>query len=90
MRSRFRFLREAQIRCSRTPEQRPISGDFKNVIVLSDEFYQGILAHPLPNDLEAVKVLAAAPAVLDLYMWLSYRCETSKGMATIPIFGEFG
>ena len=44
------------------------------MIVLSDEFYQEILAHPVPNDLEAVKLLAAAPAVLDLYMWLSYRC----------------
>ena len=35
------------------------------MIVLSDEFYREITAHPIPADLEAVKVLAAAPAVLD-------------------------
>jgi hypothetical protein len=89
-RSRFNFMREAQIWYSRSPEQRPISSEFENVIVLSDDFYQEVLAHPVPNDLEAVKLLAAAPAVLDLYMWLSYRCFTAKGSDRIPIFGNFG
>jgi hypothetical protein len=89
-RSRFNFMREAQIWYSRSPEQRPISSEFENVIVLSDDFYQEVLAHPVPNDLEAVKLLAAAPAVLDLYMWLSYRCFTAKGSDRIPIFGDFG
>ena len=51
---------------------------------------QEVLAHPVPNDLEAVKLLAAAPAVLDLYMWLSYRCFTAKGSDRIPIFGDSG
>jgi hypothetical protein len=35
-----------------------LSTDFENVIVLSDEFYGEITAHPIPTDLEAVKVLA--------------------------------
>ena len=89
-RSRFNFMREAQIWYSRSPEQRPISTEFENVVVLSDDFYEEILAHPVPNDLEAVKVLAASPAILDLYMWLSYRCFKAKGTESIPIFGEFG
>lgn len=89
-RTRFHFLQEAQIWYNRTPEQLPVSGEFENVITLSDEFYQEILAHPVPNDLEAVRVLAAAPAVLDLFMWLSYRCFKAKGKETIPIFGDFG
>ena len=59
-------------------------------MVLSDEFYNEVSSHPLPNDLEAVKVLAGSPAVLDLYMWLSYRCFKAKGVEAIPIFGEFG
>jgi hypothetical protein len=83
-------MREAQIWYNRTPDQRPLSPEFENVIVLSDDFYQEILGHPVPNDLEAVKVLAAAPAVLDLYMWLSYRCFKVKSSEAIPIFGEFG
>ena len=55
-RSRFSFFNQAQIWCSRDPEQHPVSDRFDNVIVLSDEFYREIAAHPIPADLEAVKV----------------------------------
>lgn len=89
-RSRFSFFREAQIWYSRDPEQYPVSDQFENVIVLSEEFYREIVAHPIPADLEAVKVLAASPAVLDLFMWLSYRCFTAKGKEIIPLFGSRG
>jgi hypothetical protein len=57
---------------------------------MSDEFYREITAHPIPADLEAVKVLAASPAVLDLFMWLSYRCFLAKDEETIPLFGAYG
>jgi hypothetical protein len=60
------------------------------MIVLSDEFYREITAHPIPADLEAVKVLAGAPAVLDLFIWLSYRCFLAKGKETIPLSGSYG
>jgi hypothetical protein len=89
-RSRFSFFQEAQIWYSRDPQQYPISDQFENVIVLSDEFYREITAHPIPADLEAVKVLAGAPAVLDLFLWLSYRCFLVKGRETIPLFGAYG
>lgn len=62
----------------------------ENTVVLSDDFYNEITSHPIPTDLEAVKVLAGAPAVLDLFMWLSYRCHISKREERIPIFGPFG
>jgi hypothetical protein len=58
--------------------------------VLSDEFYQEIISHPIPADLEAVKILSGSPAVLDLFVWLSYRCFVAKGPESIPLFGEFG
>lgn len=89
-RSRFNFLREARIWCSHNPDQSILAGDFENVIVLSDEFYREITSHPIPTDLEAVKVLAGAPAVLDLFMWLSYRCHLAQQEESIPIFGAFG
>jgi hypothetical protein len=89
-RSRFNFLREARIWYNRDAYQSVLSEDFENVIVLSDEFYREIVSHPIPTDLEAVKVLAGAPAVLDLFMWLSYRCHTAKGEERIPIFGPYG
>jgi len=62
----------------------------ENVMVLSDDFYREVMAHPIPTDLEAVKVLIAAPAVLHLFMWLSYRCFTAQGEERIPIFGSGG
>ncbi len=37
-----------------------------------------------------MKVLASAPAVLNLFMWLSYRCFVAKGKEMIPLFGPRG
>jgi hypothetical protein len=81
-------MREAHIWYARSA-----NGDIPsdgNVIVLSQEFYEEIMTHPIPADLEAVKVLAAAPAALDLYVWLSYRCFTAKREESVPIFGPLG
>src|SRR5690242_18801301 len=78
-RSRFNFLREATIWYNRDANQPPLSDAFENVIVLSDEFYEEITAHPIPTDLSAVRVLSSSPATLDLFMWLSYRCFSAKG-----------
>ena len=89
-RSRFNFLREAQIWYDRNPTESDGAERFENVIVLSDEFYSEIMNHPIPTDIDAVKVLASAPAVLDLFMWLAYRCFLSKREERIPLFGAFG
>jgi hypothetical protein len=89
-RSRFNFLQEARIWYNSGADQTALSEDFENTVVLSDDFYSEITSHPIPTDLEAVRVLAGAPAVLDLFMWLSYRCHISKREERIPIFGPFG
>jgi hypothetical protein len=89
-RCRFNFMSEAHIWYARSPEQPLLSPGFENVIVLSEAFYQEIVDHPVPNDMDAVRVLVSAPAVLDLYMWLSYRCFKAKGPESVPIFGSFG
>jgi len=81
---------KAQIWYSRDPDQCPIDDQFQNVIVLSDEFYREISSHPIPTDLEAAKALSDSPAVLDLFMWLSYRCFIAKGDESIPLFGPYG
>ena len=88
--SRFNFMREAWIWYSKNPEQPLLAGGFENRITLSDEFYLEISNHPVPTDLEAAKALSSAPATLDLFMWLSYRCFNSRGPERIPLFGEFG
>lgn len=88
--ARFNFMREARIWYSRDPNQALLPGGFENEIVLSDEFFREVTTHSIPTDLEAAKALSSAPAALDLFMWLSYRCFTAKGQERIPIFGDFG
>lgn len=89
--ARFNFLTEAQIWYDRSQvDSLEGTDDFENVVVLSDEFYREINAHRIPTDLEAVKVLVNAPAVLDLFMWLSYRCYTARNEERIPLFGPGG
>ena len=88
--SRFNFMREARIWYSRDPNQEFLPGGFENEIVLTDEFFREVTTHSIPTDLEAAKALSSAPAALDLFMWLSYRCFTAKGQERIPIFGDFG
>lgn len=88
--ARFNFMREARIWYSRDPNQEILPGGLENEIVLSDEFFREITSHSIPTDLEAAKALSSAPAALDLFMWLSYRCFCAKGQEHISIFGDFG
>ena len=83
-------MSEAQIWYNRDSAQPPLSDEFANIVVLSEEFYRETSEHPIPADLEAVNVLASAPAVLDLFLWLIYRCFSAKGQERIPLFGSFG
>jgi len=70
-RLRFNFLREATIWYNRDENQPSLSEAFENVIILSDEFYQETVDHPIPTDLDAVRVSSSAPATLDVFMRLS-------------------
>ena len=88
--ARFNFMSEARIWYSRDPGQQNLPGDCQNMIVLSEEFYREIQSHPIPADLEAAKALSSSPAVLDLYMRLSYRCIAARGEERVPLFGDFG
>jgi hypothetical protein len=83
-------MSEAQIGCSRLPVDEPPPGKLENLIVLSREFYKKIMEHPIPTDLDAAKALSSAPAALDLYTWLTYRCFSAKSEERVPLFREFG
>jgi hypothetical protein len=89
-RARFNFMSEARIWYSRDPDQQTLPGECQNMVVLSNEFYEEIMNHPIPTDLEAAKALSSAPAALDLFTWLTYRCFNAKCEESIPIFGDFG
>jgi hypothetical protein len=76
--ARFSFMSEARIWYSRHSDQEILPCEFQNEIVLSDEFFKEILAHPIPTDMEAAKALSCSPAALDLFTWLSYRCFVAE------------
>ncbi|MEO8660900.1 MAG: replication protein RepA [Bryobacteraceae bacterium] len=88
--SRFSFMSEARIWYSRHAERPTLPGDCRNLIVLSNEFFREVVDHPIPTDLEAAKALSCAPAALDLFTWLSYRCFTARGEEEVPLFGATG
>jgi Plasmid encoded RepA protein len=62
----------------------------ENVIVFSEEFWKEIREHPAPVDLAVVKALADSPGNLDFYVWLVWRCWTTKGNVSVPLFGTEG
>jgi hypothetical protein len=46
----FSFMSQARIWYSRHSDQETLPCEFQNQIVLSHEFFRGILAHPIPTD----------------------------------------
>jgi hypothetical protein len=63
----------------------------ENLIVLSEAFYDEIDQHRIPVEREVVALLANAPGVLDLYVWLVWKTWTLNGQSVrIPLFGAGG
>jgi len=83
---RFNFLEQAKIWYTGSLS----SKDLQNSITLSDEFFEEVTAHLLPVDICAEQVFASAPGLLDLCLWLSYRCLVAKRPESMPIFGPCG
>jgi hypothetical protein len=88
---RYRFNFFDRIRLWRVGPEPGLPGeDFKNVIVLSEAFWNEIQRHPIPLDRRVVIALAHAPGALDFACWLSWRCFTARGTQVIPLFGDGG
>lgn len=89
--SRFHFFDRMQIWYSKNIQQQQLPGeDFENAILLSEVFWSELQRHPIPIDLQAVRALANAPAQLDFYTWLVWRCWTAKSPISIPLVGPSG
>jgi hypothetical protein len=83
---RFNFMSEARLWYWRNGDQQALPEMGEDVVVLSPEFYQEIITHPIPTDLQAARALSGSPAALDLYNWLSYRCHIAKREERVPLF----
>jgi hypothetical protein len=44
-----------------------------STVHLSAEFYRELIEHPVPVDLDALRLLQASPLRLDIYAWLTHR-----------------
>jgi hypothetical protein len=87
---RFHYIDKMQLWYAKNTDQEVLGEGFENYIQLAPAFYEELQLHPIPVDMGVVQALASAPGLLDLYMWLSYRCKTATGPVEIPLFGVFG
>ena len=46
---------------------------WENSIRLGEEFFNEVIAHPVPIDVNTLRALTRSPLGLDLYLWLTYR-----------------
>ena len=51
---------------------------WESKIELGDKFFQEIIRHPVPLDMNILRALRRSPLGLDLYLWLTYRTFTLK------------
>lgn len=51
---------------------------WKSEITLGEEFYQSIIAAPVPLDIRALRALKKSPLGLDLYAWCAYNAFRAR------------
>ena len=74
----------------RQPQQATL---WESTIRLGEDFFNEIIAHPVPLDMHVLKVLSRSPLGLDLYMWLIYRAPSLQGPIRLTwraIYQQFG
>lgn len=52
-------------------------------VLLNEEFYQAMRAHPVPLSETALRAIGPRSMVIDIYIWLAYRLHALKGDAEI-------
>lgn len=57
--------------------------DAKAAILLSQEYYDDLIAAPIPVFSQALKALAGSPMRVDLYVWLCYRMAVISKPVTV-------
>ena len=65
-----RIVSEFSFWSGRDPNQTPL---WENAIILTDEFYKEIIAHPVPLDMRVLENIKQSPTAIDIYLWRTYR-----------------
>ena len=66
---------------------------WESKIELGEKFFNEIIRHPVPLDMNILKALKRSSLGLDLYLWLAYRTFTLKRLLRLSwarIYGQFG
>ena len=74
----------------RRPDQPSL---WESKIQLSEPFFNEIIQHPVPIDMNTLTALKRSPLGLDLYLWLTYRTFTLKRPLRITwkqVYRQFG
>jgi hypothetical protein len=64
--------------------------DLPNEITLSPRWADEIRKHPIPADLQTVKLLTHCPGALDFYLWQSWRSYCINEETLVPLEGPTG
>jgi hypothetical protein len=89
--TRFHYFDRVRLRNDYLlPEEQELlpSEDFHNVIELNEFFFEELIKHPIPIDLETVRALADSPGALDLCMWIYYRSWSANEEQRVNLFGQ--
>ena len=74
----------------RKPDQAAL---WESKIELSEDFFNEIIRHPVPLDMNTLKALKRSPLGLDLYLWLTYRIfalTTPQQLTWKQVYCQFG
>ena len=66
---------------------------WESKIELGEKFYNEIIQHPVPIDMNTLTALKRSTLGLDLYLWLVYRTFTLRAPLRLPwrlLYGQFG
>ena len=75
------------------PKRSDESTLWESKIELSEDFFNEIIRHPVPLDMNTLKALKRSSLGLDLYLWLTYRIFTLKSPQRLSwrqIYRQFG
>ena len=64
-----------------------------STIQLGEQFFNEIILHPVPLDMNTLRALKRSPLGLDLYLWLVYRTfslKTPLCLSWRQLFKQFG
>ena len=68
-------------------------GLWDSKIELGEKFFNEVIRHPVPLDLNILKAMKRSSLGLDFYLWLTYRTFTLKGPLRLSwgrLYGQFG